>query len=131
MEHIEVMAEVISNNRKLMPDCLFKTLMYQSKMAMDAFPNLYKLTWTMVDSHAYIVEVEDGPHVELSHKNQTLIVEAVDGGNMLAIDMPHHGMIPKSWIKRSKPLVVMHPVHLHYMVIIHSIEPYYKRARSE
>ena len=50
------------------------------KEEADATKQLYKLTWTMVDSHAHVVEVEDEPNhaeVKLSHKTQTLIVEAV------------------------------------------------------
>ena len=42
---------------------------------------LYKLTWTVVDSHAYIEHVEyddDIARVKLSHTTQTLIVEARD-----------------------------------------------------
>ena len=43
---------------------------------------LYKLTWTTVNSHAHVEHVEHDEgfaHVKLSHKTQTLIVEAVEG----------------------------------------------------
>ena len=73
MEAIQGIQEIIDEHKEQMYD--------KSKEAIENFPKLYKLTWTMVDSHAHVVEVEDGPsfaNVKLSHKTQTFIVEQVD-----------------------------------------------------
>ena len=43
--------------------------------------------------------------------------------------MPNHGMMLKSWLKYSKPCVLMRGADS--MIIIHSIVPYHKRAREE
>ena len=96
----------------------------------------------MVDSHAHVVEVEHKPDfacVELSHKTQTLIVEAVDklvdhpdghGGKLSTIEMPHHGMVYTLWLKTSKPTVISLS-RKDNMVIIHSIEPYTPKRPRE
>ena len=76
MNHVQ---ELIDENKDKMPTALAKQLLDACKEEADA-TKLYKLTWTMVDSHAHVVEVEDEPNhaeVKLSHKTQTLIVEAV------------------------------------------------------
>ena len=75
----------------------------------------------------------------MSERTQTLIVEAVnnlpdhpDHGpphKMRSPDMPNHGMMLKSWLKSSKPFVLWRGEDC--MTIIHSIEPYHKRAREE
>ena len=73
--------ELIDENKEQMPTALAKVLLDACKEEADNTKQLYKLTWTMVDSHAHVVEVEDAPNhpeVKLSHKTQTLIVEAVD-----------------------------------------------------
>ena len=121
-------------------------LMQKCQEAYDTQPKLYKLTWTMVDSHAHIVVVEDEPdfaRVELSHKTQTLIVEAVDGlpanpnghgGKLSSMEMPHYGMVLKSWVEMSKPKVIMNDGPYDskdHMVIIHSIEPYTPKRPRE
>jgi hypothetical protein len=77
MNHVQ---ELIDENKDKMPTALAKQLLDACKEEADA-TKLYKLTWTMVDSYTHLVEDEDEPnHVEvkLSHKTQTLIVEAVD-----------------------------------------------------
>ena len=94
----------------------------------------------MVDSHAHIEHVghdEDIARVKLSHKTQTLIVEAVDGlpdhpvygvpSKMCAWRMPDYGMMLKKWLEIPTPRV-MH-VDEDFMLIIHSIVPYESRKR--
>jgi hypothetical protein len=98
-----------------------------------------------VSSHAHIEHVddeEDFARVKLSHQTQTLIVEAVDEladcpefvlhpGKVCAGDMPHYGMVLKSWLKLAMPRV-----HDSYygvsdsMIVIHSIVPYEPHKRS-
>jgi hypothetical protein len=142
MEPITEIQELVDQHREEMP----MALMQKCQEAYDTQPKLYKLTWTMVDSHAHIVVVEDEPdfaRVELSHKTQTLIVEAVDGlpnhpnghgGKLSTMEMPHYGMVVKSWLQMLKPTVMMDNSTFgrkDYMVIIHSIEPYTpKRSRE-
>ena len=73
--------ELIDENKEQMPMALAKVLLDACKEEADNTKQLHKLTWTMVDSHAHVVEVEDEPdfaRVKLSHKTQTLIVNAVD-----------------------------------------------------
>ena len=99
----------------------------------------------MVDSHAHIehgcehlVGDEDIAHVKLSHKTQTLIVEAVDGlpdhpvygvpSKMCAQDMPNYGMMLKSWLKLPTPRFMY--MGKDSMSIIHSIVPYESRKRT-
>ena len=48
---------------------------------------------------------------------------------MSPFDMPEHGVMLKSWLKSSKPFVLWRGEDC--MTIIHSIEPYHKRAREE
>ena len=139
--------EMIDENMDQMPTALAKRLLDACKEEAEASPKLYKLTWTMVDSHAHIVEAEDEPdfaRVTLSHKTQTLIVEAVDAVRSCGFtssEMPNHGMVSAGWVKRFTeqpvpPLVLLPSDHMVYggsdrMVIVHSIEPFCKRARDE
>ena len=95
MNHVQ---ELIDENKDKMPTALAKQLLDACKEEADSTKKLYKLTWTMVDSHAHVVEAEDEPgfaHVQLSHKTQTLIVKAVDklpdhpnghGGKILKVE---------------------------------------------
>ena len=148
MEHITAIQETIDQNRDALPTEVARVVMESTQELYGGLSKLYKLTWTMVDSHAHVVEVEDEPdfpRVELSHKTQTLIVEAVDelpdhpdyhgrGLKLSAMEMPHHGMVCKGWLKLSKPKVMMDNSTFgskDHMVIIHSIEPYQKRGRSD
>ena len=142
MESIRVIQEVVDAHKEQMPTGVVTTVMEECQKLYDAKSNLYKLTWTVVDSHAHIEHIEDEEdiaNVKLSHATQTLIVEAVnnlpdhpDHGprhKMNVPDMPNHGMMLKSWLKSSKPFVLMRGEDC--MTIIHSIEPYHKRAREE
>ena len=117
--------ELIDENMGQMPVALAKELLDACKEESDNTKQLYKLTWTMVDSRAHVVEVKDEPDfacVKLSHKTQTLIVNAVDqlpdhpnghGGNIRAMELPNHGMVLRGWVNHftnqpSIPLVMMH-----------------------
>ena len=65
-----------------MPTGVTTRVMEECQKAYNGLPELYTLTWTVVDSHAHIEHVEDEEDivfVKLSHKTQTLIVEAVHG----------------------------------------------------
>ena len=102
-----------------MPTEVARVVMESTQELYDGLSKLYKLTWTMVDSHAHVVEVVDEPDfasVELSHKTQTLIVEAVDerpnhrnghGGELSSMEMPHYGMVLKSWLELPTPRVLI------------------------
>ena len=116
------MQELIDENMEQMPTALVKQLLDTCKEEAEATKQLYQVTWTMVDSHAHVVEVDDEPdfaRVQLSHKTQTLIVEVVDdlpdhpnghGGKIRAMELPNHGMVWKGWVNHftkqpSMPLV--------------------------
>ena len=153
MDHIRAIQEVVDEHKESMPTCVVTRVMdqYQCQKAYEA-TKLYKLTWTMVDSHAHVVEVEDEPDVasvKLSHKTQTLIVEKVDrlpdhpnghGGKISTMEMPNHGMVIDGWIDHfiNQPLIplVMMPCDgmpygaTSYMVIVNSIVPYEPRKRA-
>ena len=138
--------EMIDEHKDKMPTGLVLQLLNACKEEAEATKKLYKLTWTMVDSHAHVVEVEDEPdcaRVNLSHKTQTLIVEVVDqlpdhpnghGGKICAMELPNHGMVLRGWVNHftnqpSIPLVMMHCDDMaygrtDYMVIVNSIVPY-------
>ena len=98
----------------------------------DIHKRLYKLTWTVVFSHAHIMaqlEHEDSVHVSLLEDTQTLIVEAVDRvpAGMRAIQMPHHqGEMLDSWTELSLPHVIREHRLLQKdsLCVIHSIVPY-------
>ena len=65
--------ELIDQNKEQMPVALAKLLLDACKEEADNTKQLYKLTWTMVDSHAHVVEVEDEPNqaeVKLSITNR-------------------------------------------------------------
>ena len=61
MEALQDIQEIIDENKDTMPTGAVKALYDKSKEAIENFPKLYKLAWTMVDSHAHVVEVEDEP----------------------------------------------------------------------
>ena len=155
MEALQDIQEIIDENKDNMPTGVVKALFDNSKEAIENFPKLYKLTWTMVDSHTHVVDPEDEPafaRVQLSHKTQTLLVKAVGhlpdhpnghGGKIRAMDLPNHGMVFRGWVDHftkqpSIPKVLMPSDDMAYgrtdcMVIVSSIEPYepHKRAREE
>ena len=142
MDHIRVIQEVVDAHKEDMPTGVTTRVMEECQKAYNELPELYKLTWTVVDSHAHIEHIEDEEdiaNVKLSHVTQTLIVEAVSGlpdhmdhappHKMRSPDMPNHGMMLKSWLNLSTPRVLMRGED--GMIIIHSIVPYHKRAREE
>ena len=113
-----------------MPTGVTARVMEECQKAYNEMPELYKLTWTAVDSHVY--HEEDNACVKLSHKTQTLIVEAVDGlpDHPEAVEMPNYGMMRKSWLKLPTPRVMYRDGDYEdSMLIIHSIVPYQPRKR--
>jgi hypothetical protein len=135
--------ELIDERMGDLPVGLAKDLLEACKEEAEARPQLYQLTWTTVSSHASVehVDDEDFAQVKLSHQTQTLIVEAVDEladhpepvlhpGKTRAGDMPHHGMVLKSWLKRAMPRVHAEYAVSDSMIVIHSIVPYEPHKRS-
>ena len=120
MDHIRAIQEVMEDHKEEMPTGVVTRVMAECQKAYEATKTeLYKLTWTTVDSHAHIEHCEDDEDfasVKLTHQTQTLIVEAVEelvdhplhGAPhvMKAVHMPHHGMMLKSWLKLSLPRVL-------------------------
>ena len=144
MDHIRKIQEIVDEHKEQLPTGVVTDVMEQCQKAYNALPHLYKLTWTVVTSHAHVIDIEDEPNfakVELSPTTQTLIVEAVDGQpddedgcKIPGVDMPNHGMIRKYWVKHSMPFVMTNTYgRKDYMAIIHSIVPYdqHKRVREE
>ena len=147
MESIRAIQEMVDEHKEEMPTGVVHGVMEECQKAYNSQPKLYKLTWTMVNSSAHIVEVQDEPdfaEVNLSYKTQTLIVEAVDGlhvpdgeygGKLRSMEMPNRGMVLASWVNLSTPFVLMNDepyASKDHMVIIHSIVPYKpKRALEE
>ena len=145
MESIRAIQEMVDEHKEEMPTGLVTSVMEECQKAYNSQPKLYKLTWTMVNSSSHIVRPEDEPdfaEVNLSHKTQTLIVEAVDdlpdgeyGGKLPSMEMPNRGMALAGWVKKSTPFVLMDDdpyASKDHMVIIHSIVPYKpKRALEE
>ena len=128
---------LVHENRESMPMGLATDLMNECQKAHTSQPKLYKLTWTVVNANAQVHFEEDDTCavVQLSHKTQTLIVEAVDerpldrfGHHMNTVDMPDHGLMYTGWIDMELPSVIGQDDK---MIIIHSIVSYdpYKRAR--
>ena len=127
--------EMIDERMDEMPVGLAKDLLEACRDEAQARPQLYKLTWTTVDSHAHVEHCEDEEDfadVTLKAATQTLIVEAVDKlpSRMTACVLPHHGMMLKSWLKLQMPQVCT--MGEDSLRIIHSIVPYEscKRARD-
>ena len=119
--------ELIDENMDKIPVALAKTLLDACKEEADNTKKLYKLTWTVVNSYAYVVEVDDEPdfaQVKQSHKTQTLIVRAIDdlfyhpngfGRKVCSIELPDQGMVLQSWVEHFAkqpltPLVIV-PCH--------------------
>ena len=139
MDHVRTIQEIVDEHKKKMPTGVVTDVLDQCQKAYNAMPNLYKLTRTVVKSHAQVHEdEEDEPpfaSVELSDTTQTLIVEAVgldhlNDRHSNCRDLINHGMVLKSYVKMSMPTVMKFGSD---MVIIHSIVPYnpHKRAREE
>jgi hypothetical protein len=142
---MDTVQEMIDEHKDQMPTALAKKLLDACMEEANASKRLHKLTWTMINSDAIIVEIEDEPDcatVKLSHVTQTLIVEAVDTlpdhpnglGAIPAIDLPNHGMVLQSWVRHftKQPLmpIVMTPSECSpygrpdRMVVVKSIVPY-------
>ena len=71
MEHIRVIQEVVDEHKDEMPTGVVTRVMAECQKAYEAAPKLYKLTWTVVDSHAHIEYCEDAADfaaVKLSHQ---------------------------------------------------------------
>ena len=71
---------------------------------------MYTILWIRVGSFSQVERDTNGivfAHTQLSHNTQTLIVEAVDElpGWINQMDMFQNGMILKSWLNRTLPLV--------------------------
>ena len=143
MDHIRVIQDVVDAHKEDMPTGVTACVMEECQKAYNELPELYKLTWTVVDSHAHIEHVEydvDIARIKLSHTTQTLIVEAIDklpdrpvfnGGKMWAQDMPNYGMMLKRWLTIRTPRVMMsETMGPGSMCIIHSIVPYESRKRT-
>ena len=140
MDHVRAIQGVVDEHKEKMPTGVVQVVMDECQNLYNAMPNLYKLTWTVVRSHAQVHEdEEDEPpfaSVELSYTTQTLIVEAVEPDYLndhgpCDRDMPNHGMILKGWLKLSMPFVMKHKGGTN-LVILHSIVPYrHKRTREE
>ena len=139
MDHIRVIQEVVDAHKEDMPTGVMTRVMEECQKAYNESPALYKLTWTVVNSHAHIEHFDndvDIARVKLSHTKQTLIVEAVDSlygvpSNIHAQDMPNYGMMLKSWLKRPMPIVLYsNDISQDSVRIINSIVPYEPRKRS-
>ena len=139
MDHVRAIQEMVDDNKEEMPTGVVTGVMEECQKVYNVMSNLYKLNWTVVNSHAQVHMDSDGcdfAQVELSHTTQTLIVEAVDynyynKSGLCARHMPNHGMVLESWLKESYPFVIHGTDDT--MVIIHSIVPYnpHKRSREE
>ena len=76
MESIRSIQEIVDEHKGEMPTGVVTVVMEACQKAYDSQPKLYKLTWTMVESHAHVVEVQHEPdfaRVQLAHKTQTFI----------------------------------------------------------
>ena len=70
MESVTLIQDTVDMNKEAMPTGVVVTVQKECQKLYDIHSNMYWLTWTMVDSH-------DCAEVKLTHKTQTLIVEAV------------------------------------------------------
>lgn len=138
MESVTLIQDTVDMNKEAMPTGVVVTVQKECQKLYDIHSNMYWLTWTMVDSH-------DCAEVKLTHKTQTLIVEAVkhlpDHPNghdkMSAMDLPHNGMVCHGWVDHFTKQASVMPMVLmptygrsDCMVIIHSIKPHLKRTRE-
>ena len=134
--------EVVDEHKDEMPTGVVTRVMAECQKAYEAAPKLYKLTWTVVDSHAHIEYCEDEDDLEadfaavkLSHQTQTLIVEAVNLSDVPSSQrcltvLPLHGKMFKSWLKLAMPYGKSKDGCPGSMCIIHSIVPYEPRKRA-
>ena len=143
MEQIRAIQEIVDESKDKIPTGMVTNIMAECQKAHKAQPELYTLTWTTVDSHAHVQQVEGCGEegvvcVTLEPKVQTLIVEAVDeepldprgrpGWRVSGVEMPHHGMMLRSWLRLKMPHYVMHGEDS--LVVLHSIVPYVSQKRA-
>jgi hypothetical protein len=131
MDHISAIQEAVDEHKKDTQTELVRIVMENTQALYNIHKRLYKLTWTVVLSHAHIMaqlEHEDSVHVSLIDDTQTLLVEAVDHvpNGMRAIQMPQHGKMLASWTQLSFPKVIREHRLLQKdcLCVIHSIVPY-------
>jgi len=94
---------------------------------------MYTILWISVSSYSCVERDTNDiafAHTQLSHKTQTLVVEAVDElpGWINQIDMFQNGMILKSWLNRTLPLVE-YAANKSCAIIILSIVPNEQQGR--
>ena len=129
MDHIRAIQEIIDIHREELPTGVVSDVMAECQKAyVTQPPRLYKILLVNMDSHPHVERCEDDDAfacVRLSHRMQTIIVEAVDeltSTNTIEM-LESHGMVLKRWINLKMPLVLYRP-DMSSSVIIHSIVPY-------
>ena len=146
MDQIRAIQEIVDSNKGDIPTGVVVNLMKECQNAhTEQPPELYRLTWTKVDLHAYVTydnEESDGAAEPLAsgkmcYGTQTIIVEAVDvvpgnerDGYTWEGAIPDGSMMLKRWLNAPKPIVMRSRDD--GLRIINSIEPFVpKRPRSE
>ena len=138
MESIRTIQEIVDENKESMPTGVVTTVQEECQKLYDIHSKLYKLNWTVVTCtvHHFEGQVEAHTAKELLSRTQTIIVEAVDeppvmnedGDRLWCGHMPDHGMVLKSLVKQKMPYIFNTK---YTVIIVHSIEPYQKRGRSD
>ena len=59
MDHIRNIQEILDEHREQMPDGFLTKVSRELQKAYDDKAGLYVLTWTTVEAHAHVKEVED------------------------------------------------------------------------
>ena len=148
MEQIRAIQQIVDANKGKILSGVVVDLMKECQKAHNAQPpELYRLTWTRVDSHAHATQDDEDSDAEpiasvkLLHVTQTVIVEAFDmightippdehGDHLCPGALPDNGMMLKRWLNAPKPIVLVDGDYA--LRIISSIEPFVpKRPRSE
>jgi hypothetical protein len=138
MEHIREIQEVIDEHKSELPTGVATRVMAACQKAYDDQPELYKVVWTVVQSHAFVKRSVDYPDdrdedtapVTLSHETQTFIVEAVEVEQeyCFSCNLPHmltRGKLPKRWFRDNHKWPVVLSTHeSSRATIIHSIVRY-------
>lgn len=135
------LVDLVEANKDGMNDTAYKNIL--EGVAASRKGGLYRLTWTIVNSHAHVVSREDEEDfacTSLVPKTQTLLVEAVDklpidtdgsGDRVPSHALPHKGMMLKSWVDKATPFVLKEyrPFYADdWVAIVHTIQPYESRA---
>ena len=137
MESIRTIQEIVDENKESMPTGVVTTVQEECQKLYDIHSKLYKLNWTVVTCtvHHFEGQVEAHTAKELLSRTQTIIVEAVDnppvdenGDPLWHGSLPNQGKVLKCWVKHKMPY---HIQTKHQVIIVHSIEPYQKRGRSD